>query len=104
MEEKFLSSDLQSLTSKADACNDAAQDGWIAPDGEWFGTNYAQHDYIARTVLGCSVQRLEQLGFCRCHEGLFWRQGSDFDTKPRLKLTTKQKKTLTAKGYDPKRD
>ncbi len=99
LQEVHWASDLQSLSTKADLCREDSPHGWIAPDGEWFGCGYAEHDYIAREVLGCSVRRLEKLGFCRCHDdtgaGRCWSQGVDFDKRP----TPKQKKTLRNKGF-----
>ena len=110
LKEEHWASDLQLTSSKEVECLDDSPHGWIAPDGEWFGCGYALHDYIARTVLGCSVKRLEQLGFCRCHEEngkLYWRQGDSFrhtfsHIKKYPRVTPKQKATLKARGFDPK--
>jgi hypothetical protein len=101
LEEQHWTSDLQTLETKASICREDAIHGWIAPNGEWFGCNYAQHDYVAQFVLGCSVKRLEKLKFCRCQNQTTWRIGGGDD--PSLRPTPKQKRTLSAHGYNPNR-
>jgi hypothetical protein len=105
--EEHWSTDLQVIETKEEGCYDASNMGWIAPDGEWFGCHYAGHDALARSVLGCSVKRLEELGFARCHgqEGRrkVWTWGWSGERSLRdRKPTRAQIKTLVAKGYDPK--
>lgn len=96
LEEVFWANDLQVGETKAALCKSDTNIGWLAPDGEWFGCGYAQHDYIARAVLGCSVKRLEALGFCRCHgEG----EGSWAMAAPEKRPTPKQKSALKSLGY-----
>jgi hypothetical protein len=105
-EEQTWASDLQILETKEDACKPDSDMGWIAPDGEWFGCNYAEHDRIARAVLGCSIGRLEELSFCRCYgdQGrgrMMWTCGWSSSIRDR-KPTKAQVKVLRAKGYDTK--
>ena len=98
--EEHWASDLQLLDKKADICRDDSPHGWLAPDGEWFGCGYAQHDYVARAVLGCSVKRLEQIGFCRCHEDERRRYYVQSETSRLKRPTSKQRAVLKAKGFE----
>ena len=103
--EKHYANDLQHTWSKQEACKEDSIIGWIAPDGEWFGCNYRGHDAVAQHVLGCSVARLEKLGFCRCyglqHDHMLWTHGPRALIDER-KPTSRQKSVLKAKGYDLK--
>lgn len=105
LREERWASDLQLMLTKEEVCRDDHKSGWIAPDGEWFGCGYAEHDYVARSVLGCSVRRLEAIGFCRCHgsEGgrMMWTQGDGTGLSTR-RPTARQKAELKRRGYDPK--
>jgi hypothetical protein len=105
LEEEHWATDLQVVETAA-PLSALLDSGWIAPDGEWFGCEYAQHDYIAQHVLGCSVKRLEKLKFCRCHEPSVtrgsWTIGNGDD--PTVRPTSKQKRVLVAHGYNPNPD
>lgn len=107
LDTRYYGHDLQVYELKAEACNASSSQGWIAPDGEWFGVSYGAHDGIMQSVVGIQVGRAEKLGFCRCHgeetshSGKIWTQRGLDSEKPK-KPTAKQKATLIAKGYDPK--
>lgn len=104
--ERRWANELQDIRTKEEVCSDDSDMGWIAPDGEWFGCRYAQHDTIAREVLGCSIKRLEELSFVRCHGKVgrghkMWTCGWSDSIRDR-KPTRAQRKVLVAKGYNLK--
>ncbi|PCJ96820.1 MAG: hypothetical protein COA52_01015 [Hyphomicrobiales bacterium] len=86
--------------------------GWIAPNGDWFGCGYAGHDYVIYNVLGTTVEKVENLGFIRCHlvekNDYHFTKGYRDD---KAKMTRKQIRVLEKRGYfiydlytDPKAD
>lgn len=38
-------------------------DGWVAPDGQWFPCKSCEHDYLAYQLCGYNGDKLEQLGW-----------------------------------------
>lgn len=101
LDKRFLGHDYQVYTPKSEACDDKSDQGWIAPDGEFFGCNYAQHDYVAQHVIGCTVGQLETSGWIRAYGEqsgrMLWSFGTHGDTTQRP--TPAQARMLRRKGY-----
>lgn len=88
---------------KETLCREDTDSGWIAPDGEWFGAAYAEHDIVMYSVIGISVARGEKIGFIRCAGGKGKSKINKYWTyRGTGKPTRFQRRVLSEKGYDPK--
>jgi hypothetical protein len=45
--------------------DDSSEEGWLSPEGEFFGCAYMLHDKLAEMYIKKSVRELEALGWCR---------------------------------------
>ena len=102
LEEKHLMNYFQEYGPKEQYCSDQEDldNGWIAPNGEWFPGHSSQHAAILTHVLGITEARAEELGFVRCYGSphAFWsRRGAG-------RPTDKQIDRLKELKFDLKRD
>jgi hypothetical protein len=68
--------------------------GWIAPDGKFYGCKYYQHDDIAYALLRMPPQALEYGGWVRVHDESFRR--------PEIgEITKRQESVLVKLGFEP---
>lgn len=70
--------------------------GWIAPDGRFFGCGYYEHDDIAYALIRMDPRALENEGWVRVHESSFIHKSSA------RRITGRQVQTLLELGFvDP---
>ncbi len=70
-----------------------SRDGWISPDGRFFGCESQGHDMFAWLGLKQAVKDLEQCGWVRVYWDRF---------KCHRRLTAMQRNTLSRKGHEIK--
>lgn len=68
--------------------------GWLSPDGRFYGCSFFAHDDLAHALLGRHVGELEDAGWIRVH-------ADSFRTSPgfRRETTARQIETLAALGF-----
>lgn len=94
--------DIQMGFAKEVLCDDKLHGGWCAPDGEWFGCAERAHDRVALYVIGCTVARLEALGFIRAY-GLEYGTDGLWTIQEGLSPTPAQAKMLRRHKYKVRR-
>lgn len=70
--------------------------GWVSPDGRFYGCKFFQHDDLAHALLRKSVRDLEVEGWVRVHSDLFLRDAGS----RREQMSRRQQDTLEALGFD----
>lgn len=68
--------------------------GWLSPDGRFYGCGFFAHDDLAHALLGKHVGELEDAGWIRVHADSY-RSSPIFRRDP----TAKQAETLAALGF-----
>ncbi|OAH23775.1 hypothetical protein AX289_25125 [Methylorubrum populi] len=68
--------------------------GWLSPDGRFYGCRFFAHDELAHSLLGKHVGELEEAGWIRVHADSF-RSSPIF----RRETTARQAATLAALGF-----
>lgn len=74
--------------------NPYSEQGWLSPEGSFYGCKFYQHDDLAYALLRKSPQALEWSGWVRVHADLFRHPEGD-------ELTKRQKSVLVKLGFEP---
>jgi hypothetical protein len=68
--------------------------GWITPEGYFFGCRFFAHDDMAHSFFGCHVSTLELEGYVRVHADSYQHKAAYG-----VEITKRQRKTLEGLGF-----
>lgn len=82
--------------------NNDFKTGWLDRNGNFFGCDYMEHEFVAWYVFHKEEHELEEMGWVKIYKNIF-EGGYDYLHYSRLPLTDSQKKYLIDNGFDIKK-